>query len=284
MDRNHLDLNRLSQVSANAPWFLEMILERLADIVARHRHATILVVHGWNVIQARVDLGLGLRRHGDQLRPPGAARVSASDAFIHGAARRTGRRSSARMESSPASGCDIRAAARRICCRRSPIGISRARLPLCANYPRWRRGIRSMRCNWSFQSRSGCPANCAGDASRRSVRCSAIPRSETARATRDGKLVSRPIACAESTRSGKTCDNTCDADAGRRSSYSIHQRKLARWRVSISARAASGARIMMLLAGGRVALFTGEGKPTRDGNRLSLGPLALESQHRRTCF
>ena len=39
-----------------------------------------------------------------------------------------------------------------------------------------------------------------------------------------------------------------------------------------------GARIMMLLTGGRVALFTGEGKPRRDGNRLSLGPLALESQ------
>src|ERR1700686_1072769 len=40
-----------------------------------------------------------------------------------------------------------------------------------------------------------------------------------------------------------------------------------------------GARIMMLLSGGRVALFTGEGKPRRDGNRLSLGPLALESEH-----
>jgi hypothetical protein len=38
-----------------------------------------------------------------------------------------------------------------------------------------------------------------------------------------------------------------------------------------------GARIMMLLSRGRVALFTGEGKPRRDGNRLSLGPLALES-------
>src|SRR5580704_15379341 len=46
MDRNHLDLNRLSQVSASAPWFLEMILERLAVIIARHRHATILVIHG----------------------------------------------------------------------------------------------------------------------------------------------------------------------------------------------------------------------------------------------
>src|ERR1700690_865963 len=42
MDRNHLDLNRLSQVSANAPWFLEMILQRLSGIVARHSHATIL--------------------------------------------------------------------------------------------------------------------------------------------------------------------------------------------------------------------------------------------------
>ncbi|HXN86759.1 MAG TPA: hypothetical protein VN867_11850, partial [Candidatus Binataceae bacterium] len=38
-----------------------------------------------------------------------------------------------------------------------------------------------------------------------------------------------------------------------------------------------GARIMVLLPGGRVALFTGEGKPKRGGGRLSLGPLALES-------
>ncbi|HVN29539.1 MAG TPA: hypothetical protein VMT64_13670, partial [Candidatus Binataceae bacterium] len=39
-----------------------------------------------------------------------------------------------------------------------------------------------------------------------------------------------------------------------------------------------GARIMMLLSGGRVALFTGEGKPRREGNRLSLGPLSLTSE------
>ena len=84
MDRNQLDLNRLSQVISNAPWFLDAILEHVKQIVARHRHATVLLIHGWNVIQARLDLGLGLRRHGEELRPPGSARISACDAFIHG--------------------------------------------------------------------------------------------------------------------------------------------------------------------------------------------------------
>src|SRR6266849_321333 len=84
MDRNRLDCNRLSQIIEHAPWLLEMIAERVAANVARHGRATVLLVHGWNLIEPRVLLGLGLRNVGGELRPPGSACVSASDDFING--------------------------------------------------------------------------------------------------------------------------------------------------------------------------------------------------------
>ncbi len=84
MDRNRLDCNRLSQIVEQAPWLLEMIADRTAEIVARHGHAIVLLVHGWNIIEPRVDIGLGLRNIGGELCPPGSACVSASDDFIHG--------------------------------------------------------------------------------------------------------------------------------------------------------------------------------------------------------
>jgi hypothetical protein len=83
MDRNRLDLNRLSQVMRETPWILEMILERLEDIIARHRRAVVLLIHGWNVIEPRVDLGVGLKSADGALRPARGAHVSASDAFIN---------------------------------------------------------------------------------------------------------------------------------------------------------------------------------------------------------
>ncbi|HEY6395283.1 MAG TPA: hypothetical protein VIX12_07670, partial [Candidatus Binataceae bacterium] len=84
MDRNRLDCNRLSQLAERAPWFIDQIAERLRQTVARHGRATVLLIHGWNIIEPRVDFGLGLKSVGGELRPPGAARVSASDEFING--------------------------------------------------------------------------------------------------------------------------------------------------------------------------------------------------------
>ncbi|HUA32031.1 MAG TPA: hypothetical protein VMA09_00375 [Candidatus Binataceae bacterium] len=84
MDRNRLDCNRIAQIAESAPWLLEMIDERLREIVERHGRATILLIHGWNIIEPRVDFGLGLKLLGGELRPPGAAHVSASDEFIRG--------------------------------------------------------------------------------------------------------------------------------------------------------------------------------------------------------
>jgi len=84
MDRNRLDCNRLSQIIERAPWLLEMIADRGGAIVARHGRVTVLLIHGWNIIEPRLDFGLGLRNSGGELRPPGSACVSASDDFING--------------------------------------------------------------------------------------------------------------------------------------------------------------------------------------------------------
>jgi hypothetical protein len=84
MDRNQLDLNRLSQVMNEAPWMLELIAARLETIVARRGRAVVLLIHGWNVIEPRVDLGVGVKSAGATLLPACGAHVSASDGFING--------------------------------------------------------------------------------------------------------------------------------------------------------------------------------------------------------
>ncbi|HVA41712.1 MAG TPA: hypothetical protein VNF49_13675 [Candidatus Binataceae bacterium] len=84
MDRNRLDLNRLSQVMSEAPWMLELIAGRLERIVARSGRAVVLLIHGWNVIEPRVDLGVGVKSAGATLLPACGAHVSASDGFING--------------------------------------------------------------------------------------------------------------------------------------------------------------------------------------------------------
>src|SRR5271168_1199940 len=84
MDRNEIDCNRLSQLAARAPWMLDLIADRATRIVDRHGRATVLLIHGWNVIEPRIDFGLGLRQANGRLQPPAGAHVSASDEFING--------------------------------------------------------------------------------------------------------------------------------------------------------------------------------------------------------
>ncbi len=67
MDRNRLDCNRLSQIIERAPWLLELIAERVDAIVARHGRVTVLLIHGWNIIEPRLDFGLGLRTFGRRI-------------------------------------------------------------------------------------------------------------------------------------------------------------------------------------------------------------------------
>ena len=84
MDRNRLDLNRLSQILSDAPWMLELIAGSVERIIARNRRATVLLIHGWNVIEPRVDLGIGVKTTRGAIQPAFGAHVSASDAFING--------------------------------------------------------------------------------------------------------------------------------------------------------------------------------------------------------
>ncbi|MGA8058280.1 MAG: hypothetical protein WB999_08550, partial [Candidatus Binataceae bacterium] len=84
MDRNRLDLNRLSQVMNEAPWLLELIAARLERIVERSGRAVVLLIHGWNVIEPRVDVGIGVKSASGTLLPACGAHVSASDGFVNG--------------------------------------------------------------------------------------------------------------------------------------------------------------------------------------------------------
>lgn len=82
VDRNELDLNRVSQVRRDAPWLIDLVAGELAAMVARWGRATVLVIHGWNVSQIACDVGIGMREDGAglaSLRPGGA---TALDAFV----------------------------------------------------------------------------------------------------------------------------------------------------------------------------------------------------------
>lgn len=59
LDRNQLDLNRISQVARAAPWFPALLETLLAEILARHERAEVLFLHGWNTLQPKCDIGIG---------------------------------------------------------------------------------------------------------------------------------------------------------------------------------------------------------------------------------
>jgi len=60
-DRNHLDLNRVSEVRAHAPWLIELLLDEVRRQIADVGRATLLFIHGWNAIQPACDVGIGAR-------------------------------------------------------------------------------------------------------------------------------------------------------------------------------------------------------------------------------
>jgi hypothetical protein len=69
LDRNDLDLNRLSQVRAHATWFLEALVELLSSLAECHDEVRVFFIHGWNVVQPVCDLGMGLKQRGEQIVP-----------------------------------------------------------------------------------------------------------------------------------------------------------------------------------------------------------------------
>ena len=84
IDRNELDLNRISEVSERAPWFLELLGRELERILSRHPVAQLLIVHGWHVIQPRCDVGIGARLSSGASAVQAAARLTVSAGYVAG--------------------------------------------------------------------------------------------------------------------------------------------------------------------------------------------------------
>lgn len=82
LDRNRIDLNRLSQVRRDAPWLLELVTDVLATMVAENGAATVLILHGWNVSQAICDVGIGMRERADGVHPVRPDTATVSPAFL----------------------------------------------------------------------------------------------------------------------------------------------------------------------------------------------------------
>jgi hypothetical protein len=61
LDRNDTDLNRIVEAAERAPRFLELLAQILEEKLAAHERVTLLTVHGWNVVQTSVDIGLGCK-------------------------------------------------------------------------------------------------------------------------------------------------------------------------------------------------------------------------------
>lgn len=81
MDRNVLDLNRISQVRKRAPWFLELLTQEIAGIIARHSRVELVFVHGWNTGQATCDIGIGAIETPSGLQVPDGAHLTVDEAY-----------------------------------------------------------------------------------------------------------------------------------------------------------------------------------------------------------
>jgi len=276
MDRNEIDCNRLSQIVSRAPWILDEIADRVDRIIARHGRATVLLIHGWNVIEPRIDFGLGLRHGNGILRPPAGAHVSASNEFIHG-----------------------RVAA--LFARLDAVGI----IPTFGlRYP----GGASQNLLQAFTERH---AASEVEALRRLARFAArgvvdALQLEMSVAVRlAGTTRARGLdALSEAFRQSTNGVSLAAANPARAATVTIQRHssppgapkavtappappvRVGIEFYDVAARiggmtsfdfgaSAAGARIMMLFDDCCAALFTGEGKPTREGGRLRLGPLEL---------
>lgn len=88
LDRNSLDLNRIDQTAAEGRVFLEALEAHLHRILGQHPRVRVLVVHGWHITQAKVDLGLGQRLKGATSAEASSERLTCSLGFLTGAMER----------------------------------------------------------------------------------------------------------------------------------------------------------------------------------------------------
>ncbi len=291
MDRNRLDLNRLSQLLAHAPWFVELVAERVGQMVKRHGRAVILLIHGWNVIQPRLDIGIGVRRHGAELRPSGSAHVSASESFINGPLGHLTERLRAHTIAAtfglryPAGGAqnflqaftDRHAASdvsalRELSAMSSRGEIEAAQLEL------------SVALRMPGRHRDGCIealVDVFGNPDRPNAGATPPPlklvRGHLFQSTRPANPARRQPATPPAPsvppvppRIGLECFDPYSR-VGAMASFDLGPGGL-------------GARVMMLLPDGRVALSTNEGKTRLDGSKAMLGPLELERSGNRLCL
>jgi len=265
MDRNLIDCNRVPQLADRAPWVLEIIAQRLAAMVERFGRATVLLVHGWNIIEPRVDFGLGVRTYGRELRPTGSARVSASDDFINGpllslaAKLRTAGITATFGLRYPAGGIHNLVQAFTERHRESPLS------PLSRISAIAARGVVD-----AAQLELSVSVRLLGQLRQRCVEAIAETFSgpPPAAAPSDSNLsivrtplASRRVSTTAPVRVGmEFYDAACGI--GAMASFDLGTPGF-------------GARIMMLLGERRVILCTCEGTTKRDGDRLSLGPLSL---------
>jgi len=281
MDRNRLDCNRLDQLVERAPWLLEIIAQRVHEMVARHGQAIVLLIHGWNVIEPRVDFGLGGRLRGGRLVPAGHGHISAGDEFIN----RTVAAIAGRLRAGgiapgfgiryPAGGFHNLLQVFTPRHRESPLPALRRLAAIAATG-----AIDAVQLELSVAVRMpGSMRNCALDA------IGAAFPIDAAQA-RGGGWAIEVVRAVVRTPAAKTASHTVlkaprtgiparagieffdpSAGIGAMASFDLGP-------------AAIGARIMMMLDHRRVALFTGEGAVRRDGGRISLGPLALHADGR----
>jgi hypothetical protein len=66
-DRNDIDLNRIRQLVAKAPFFLDRLRASVDEAVAAGHRPLVLLVHGWNMAVPWCDVGVGIRERGGQL-------------------------------------------------------------------------------------------------------------------------------------------------------------------------------------------------------------------------
>jgi hypothetical protein len=82
LDRNEIDLNRVSQVRTDAPWFPIALVVILSHLLEQYGTAKVFFVHGWNVVQPVCDVGIGLRQKGTRIVPAGKGAPTIGTAFL----------------------------------------------------------------------------------------------------------------------------------------------------------------------------------------------------------
>jgi hypothetical protein len=276
MDRNEIDCNRIEQLAKRAPWLLEMIAQRTELIVQRHGQATIILIHGWNIIEPRLDYGLGLRSRNGALVPAGAACVSASDGFINGPLNAL----SLRLERhgiKPTFGLRypggalqnlLQAFTQRH--RLSELGPLRRLCNLAADYR-----IDAVQLELSVALRlPGRIRARAMEAIAASFGEAALRKSAEAESVDNqggNQVVVRSLRPLPPRPAPKVVPNPARIGI---EFYDSRAKIGAMASFDIGA-GANGGRILVMLGGRRVALFTGEGRPIVEENRITLGPLGL---------